>query len=33
MISYTARFDLDEEKQDGGFTVSFPDLPSVISRP
>lgn len=32
MISYSARFEPDEEKQDGGFTVTFLDLPSVITQ-
>ncbi len=32
MISYAARFQSNEEKQDGGFTVTFLDLPGVITQ-
>jgi len=32
MISYTARFESDQEKQDGGFSVTFLDLPAVITQ-
>ena len=32
MISYTARFEPDTNKQDGRFNVTFLDLPAVITQ-
>ena len=32
MISYTARFEPETNKQDGGFNVTFLDLPAVITQ-
>lgn len=32
MLTYTARFEPDQQKQDGGFCVTFLDIPNIFTQ-